>query len=206
MQNVEIWNLWYLHILCLGFIIHSNIKSEFCICFECVRNIRATDMCQSCRPSHNHYRSREHTHQAATSGLHSEAETNIQPSLTCHQISILQHQLYTYNHRTICNKPTRSPEISRQQVQKLTPQFCLHPPPPQIFSLKMLEMRNEMRIVFLKKIKFGIKNKNKGMEDIDFHCPYLLSGETTSHLTSKWSATFQYFQKTHFFLKMLEIA
>ena len=30
--------------------------------------------------------------------------------------------------------------------------------------------------------------------DIDSHCPYLLSGETTSHLTSKWRGTFQYFQ------------
>ena len=31
----------------------------------------------------------------------------------------------------------------------------------------------------------GIKNQNKGMEDIvDSHCPYLLSGETTFHLTS----------------------
>ena len=43
------------------------------------------------------------------------------------------------------NKATRSPEISRQQVQKLTP-------PPTL----------------------GIKNQNKGMDDIldiDSHCP-----------------------------------
>ena len=35
---------------------------------------------------------------------------------------------------------------------------------------------------------FEIKNQNKGIEDIldiDSHCPYLLFGETTSHLTSK---------------------
>ena len=30
--------------------------------------------------------------------------------------------------------------------------------------------------------------------DIDSHYPYLLSGETTSHLTNKWRGTFQYFQ------------
>ena len=33
----------------------------------------------------------------------------------------------------------------------------------------------------------GIKNQNKGMDDIldiDSHCPYLLSGETTFHLAS----------------------
>ena len=51
---------------------------------------------------------------------------------------------------------------------------------------------------------FEIKNQNKGIEDImdiDSHCPYLLFGVTTSHLTSKWS-TFQYF---NFFL-MLKIA
>ena len=36
-----------------------------------------------------------------------------------------------------------------------------------------------------------IKNQNKGIEDImdvmdiDSNCPYLLFGETTSHLTSK---------------------
>ena len=78
------------------------------------------------------------------------------------------------------NKATRSPEISREQVQKLTPQFLLY-----IYIL-----------------------------DIDSHCPYLLSGETTfqltscsksymyiydlekppPHLTSKWRGTFQYFQ------------
>ena len=31
--------------------------------------------------------------------------------------------------------------------------------------------------------------------DIDSNCPYLLFGETTSHLTSKWRGTFQYFPK-----------
>ena len=50
----------------------------------------------------------------------------------------------------IKNKATRSPEISREQVQKLTPQFLLY-----IYIL-----------------------------DIDSHCPYLLSGETTFQLTS----------------------
>ena len=43
---------------------------------------------------------------------------------------------------------------------------------------------------------FEIKNQNKGIEDyigyIDSHCPYLLFGETTSHLTSKVRGTFQY--------------
>ena len=34
---------------------------------------------------------------------------------------------------------------------------------------------------------FEIQNQNKGIEDIDSNCPYLLPvfGETTSHLTSK---------------------
>ena len=44
---------------------------------------------------------------------------------------------------------------------------------------------------------FEIKNQNKVIEDIldiDSHCPYLLFGETTSHLTSKLRGTFQYFQ------------
>ena len=43
---------------------------------------------------------------------------------------------------------------------------------------------------------FEIQNQNKGIEyimDIDSNCPYLLFGETTSHLTSKWRGTFQYF-------------
>ena len=51
----------------------------------------------------------------------------------------------------ILNKATRSPEISRGQVQKLTPQFLLY------------------QYIIL---------------DIDSHCPYLLSGETTFQLTS----------------------
>ena len=39
---------------------------------------------------------------------------------------------------------------------------------------------------------FEIKNQNTGIEDyIDSHCPYLLFGETTSHLTIKWRGTFQ---------------
>ena len=40
------------------------------------------------------------------------------------------------------------------------------------------------------------QNQNKGIEDIidiDSNCPSLLFGETTSHLTSKWRGTFQYF-------------
>ena len=47
----------------------------------------------------------------------------------------------------------------------------LHPPPPP----------------------FEIQNQNKGIEDIidiDSNCPYLLFGETTSHLTSKWNIIF----------------
>ena len=43
---------------------------------------------------------------------------------------------------------------------------------------------------------FEIQNQNKGIEDImdiDSNCPSLLFGETTSHLTSKWRGTFQYF-------------
>ena len=43
---------------------------------------------------------------------------------------------------------------------------------------------------------FEIQNQNKGIEDImdiDCNCPSLLFGETTSHLTSKWRGTFQYF-------------
>ena len=51
--------------------------------------------------------------------------------------------------------------------------------------------------------------------DIDSNCPYLLFGETTSHLTSKWRATFQYLfnvensikrEMRKNSLKMLEIA
>ena len=41
---------------------------------------------------------------------------------------------------------------------------------------------------------FEITNQNKRIEDIldiDSHCPYLLFGETTSHLTNKWRGTFQ---------------
>ena len=42
---------------------------------------------------------------------------------------------------------------------------------------------------------FEIKNQNTEIEDyigyIDSHCPYLLFGETTSHLTIKWRGTFQ---------------
>ena len=43
---------------------------------------------------------------------------------------------------------------------------------------------------------FEIQNQNKGIEDImdiDSNCPHLLFGETTSHLTSKWRGTFQYY-------------
>ena len=36
---------------------------------------------------------------------------------------------------------------------------------------------------------FEIQNQNKGIEDIDSNCPYLLFGETTSHLTSKQNVT-----------------
>ena len=59
---------------------------------------------------------------------------------------------------------------------------------------------------------FEIQNQNKGIEDImdiDSNCPYLLFGETTSHLTSKWRGTFQYFWKKNvhqIFFLMLEIA
>ena len=60
-----------------------------------------------------------------------------------------------------------------------------YPPPPQ--TTPTFDM-------------FEIKNQNKGIEDyigyIDSHCPHLLFGETTSHLTSKWQ---------YFFL-MLKIA
>ena len=73
------------------------------------------------------------------------------------------------------NKATRSPEISRQKVQKLTPPFS---------------------------------NQNKGMEDIldvDSHCPYLLSGETTFHLTLKNVPPLFLPPPPDFFLKMLEI-
>ena len=35
--------------------------------------------------------------------------------------------------------------------------------------------------------------QNQHIMDIDSNCPYLLFGETTSHLSSKWRGTFQYF-------------
>ena len=43
---------------------------------------------------------------------------------------------------------------------------------------------------------FEKKNQNKGIEDImdiDSNCPYLLFGETTSHLTSKWHLSILFF-------------
>ena len=43
---------------------------------------------------------------------------------------------------------------------------------------------------------FEIQNQNEGIQDImdiDSNYPHLLFGETTSHLTSKWRGTFQYF-------------
>ena len=69
--------------------------------------------------------------------------------------------LFTCFYYITMYKATRSPEISRQHVRKPTQQMFLTP-------------------------TLGMKNQNKGMEDIvdiDSHCPYLLSGATTFHLT-----------------------
>ena len=70
------------------------------------------------------------------------------------------------------SKATRSPEISCQHVQKLTPPF---------FYIYM---------AFAGHCTQSGTHQNKGIEDImdiDFNCPYLLPvfWETTSHLTSK---------------------
>ena len=69
--------------------------------------------------------------------------------------------------------------FSRNVGNSINARKILPPPPPPPIDM------------------FEIKNQNKGIEDyigyIDSHCPYLLFGETTSHLTSKWRGTFQYF-------------
>ena len=139
------------------------------------------------------------------------------------------------------NKATRSPEISREQVQKLTPQCLLYiyigyrfplslstiwgnhlpvkfptcistileklPPPFKheenikweiiVFYSQIVFSRNVGNNIKCEKTlhpppqttpTFAIQNQNKGIEDImdkDSNCPYLLFGETTSHLTSK---------------------
>ena len=87
------------------------------------------------------------------------------------------------------NKATRLPEIARQQVQKRTP--------PSLSRQGLLSISLFLKNIFQTNSNiqslytlppptplptFGIKNQNKGMEDIlDIysHCPYLLSGETT---------------------------
>ena len=68
--------------------------------------------------------------------------------LKCHEDLITLDTLCK-TRKTMDNKATRSPEISREQVQKLN---------TTIFVIYIL--------------------------DIDSHCPYLLSGETTFQLTS----------------------
>ena len=76
------------------------------------------------------------------------------------------------------------PELifSRNVGNSINTRKILSPPPPQ--TTPTFDM-------------FEIKNQNKGIEDyigyIDSHCPYLLFGETTSHLTIKWRGTFQYY-------------
>ena len=64
--------------------------------------------------------------------------------------------------------------FSRNVGNSINARKILPPPPPQ--TTPTFDM-------------FEIKNQNKGIEDnigyIDSHCPYLLFGETTSHLTSK---------------------
>ena len=42
-------------------------------------------------------------------------------------------------------------------------------------------------------LKYKITTRIINIMDIDCNCPSLLFGETTSHLTSKWRGTFQYF-------------
>ena len=83
------------------------------------------------------------------------------------------------------DKPTRSPKISRQQVQKLTPQFVFFIYIGYRFPLSL------SNIVFLKKKNylfpecfflemFEIKNQNKGIEDYRF--PLSLSTIWRNHL------------------------
>ena len=96
------------------------------------------------------------------------------------------------------------PEISRQQIQKLTPQLNLF---PELFvsryvgnSIKCKKNITPQTTPTFDMIKPGgeIKNQNKGIEDyIGYIFPLSLStiGETTSDLTSKWRGNFQYFQK-----------
>ena len=67
-----------------------------------------------------------------------------------------------------------------------------HHPPPQKFVKREENMKWERMVLKISVFDtlppptptLGIKNQNKGMEDIldiDSHCPYLLSGETTFH-------------------------
>ena len=70
--------------------------------------------------------------------------------------------------------------FSRNVVNSIKYKKNITPPPPQTTVTPTFE----------------IQNQNKGIEDImdiDSNCPYLLFGETTSHLTSKWRGTFQYY-------------
>ena len=77
------------------------------------------------------------------------------------------------------NKATRSPGISRQQVQKLTPQFLLYIYIGYRFPLSLSTIwGNDIRVNFMLKFPTCISTIWK----------------TTSYLTSKWRGTFQYFQ------------
>ena len=80
----------------------------------------------------------------------------------------------------IDNKATRSPEISREQVQKLTPQFLLYIYIGYRFPLSLSTIwGNHLPVNFMLKFPTCISTIWRN------HLP---------HLTSKWRGTFQYFQ------------
>ena len=78
------------------------------------------------------------------------------------------------------NKATRSPEISREQVQRLTPQFLLYIYIGYRFPLSISTIwGNHVPVNFMLKFPTCISTIWRN------HLP---------HLTSKWRGTFQYFQ------------
>ena len=97
-------------------------------------------------------------------------KTHKSKSLHAFRSSVLSSQVQFSD-----NKATRSPEISREQWRGTFQYFF------NVENSIKCEMRKNC---FLKK---------KSIMDIDSNCPYLLFGETTSHLTSKWRGTFQYY-------------
>ena len=82
------------------------------------------------------------------------------------------------------NKATRSPEISRQQVEKLTPQFLFYIYWNREFPLSLSTIwGNDLPVNFMFKFPTCISTIWRN------HLPHLTS-------SCKWRGTFQYFQHT----------